>query len=328
MGKFKDLTGEIINNWKIIEFKGLDKNKHSLWLIECQCENKTRKIKDTSYINKHKSCRKCSSKKRINNLYGKRFNNIVVISQPIYKNNRIYYECECDCGNIILRRSDDIKNIISCGCHLQTKDNESRSRIYTIWYGMNYRCSENAKGKDKRNYYDRGIRVCDEWKDKNIGYQNFRNWAFSNGYKENLTIERIDVNKNYCPENCTWIDMESQAKNKTNTVKIKYKNNEYKACNLQNEKISYATLKNRMNNKVEEEKLFRELATNNTSGITGVSKTSNGKKWRAYITIKKARKHLGTFNTFEEAIKARKEAEEKYYKNENVIGTITKRIKE
>lgn len=80
---------------------------------------------------------------------------------------------------------------------------------------MIQRCN-NSNNKDYRYYGGKSIKICKEW----LKFPNFEKWAFKNGYQENLTIERIDVNKNYCPENCCWIPKSEQSKNKTNNIKI------------------------------------------------------------------------------------------------------------
>lgn len=96
--------------------------------------------------------------------------------------------------------------------------------LYRVWCTMKERCNNKNNNKYK-NYGGRGIKVCDEWqKDFTIFY----NWAISNGYEKGLTIERINVNGNYCPENCTWITAKEQCYNKQNTIKVFYKNNEIK----------------------------------------------------------------------------------------------------
>lgn len=88
---------------------------------------------------------------------------------------------------------------------------------YSHWYNMKTRCfnKNNHKYKD---YGARGITVCNEW----VSFVNFHNWAMNNGFEEGLTLERIDVNGNYCPENCTWIPMAQQAKNKRTSRLITY----------------------------------------------------------------------------------------------------------
>jgi hypothetical protein len=81
---------------------------------------------------------------------------------------------------------------------------------------MNDRCNPNHA--DSKGYGKRGITICDDWKT----YENFAEWARNNGYSDNLTIERIDVNGNYCPENCTWIPLAQQARNRRTTHWVEF----------------------------------------------------------------------------------------------------------
>ena len=92
-----------------------------------------------------------------------------------------------------------------------------KPKTYSHWYNMKTRCFNKNNAKYK-NYGGRGITVCDEW----ISFVNFHNWAINNGFEEGLTLERIDVNGNYCPENCTWIPMSQQAKNRRVNRMITY----------------------------------------------------------------------------------------------------------
>lgn len=92
----------------------------------------------------------------------------------------------------------------------------SHTPIHDIWCGINNRCNPNHAHSER--YGKRGITVCAEW----AVFENFRDWAFANGYKEGLTIERKDVNENYCPENCTWIPLAEQARNRRTTRWVEY----------------------------------------------------------------------------------------------------------
>lgn len=93
-----------------------------------------------------------------------------------------------------------------------SRHGESRTPLHNIWCGINYRCRHHPR------YAGRGIKVCEEW----AVYENFRDWALNNGYKDGLTIERIDVNEDYCPENCKWIPLGEQARNRTTTRWVDY----------------------------------------------------------------------------------------------------------
>lgn len=121
----------------------------------------------------------------------------------------------------------------------------SKTRLYTIWHSMYCRCYYKSTNQYK-NYGGKGIKVCEEWKSSQ-GFLNFYNWAINNGYEEKLTLDRIDSNKNYCPENCRWVTSKSQSNNKTNNVFYTF-NGETKTakqwCELYS--ISQTTLNDRL----------------------------------------------------------------------------------
>jgi hypothetical protein len=94
---------------------------------------------------------------------------------------------------------------------------ESHTRLHNIWLDMRRRC-ENPSRQAYSRYGGRGIKVCDEWQD----YLCFAEWARSNGYADNLTIERNDVNGIYCPKNCTWVPLEAQARNRRPTFWVTF----------------------------------------------------------------------------------------------------------
>lgn len=135
------------------------------------------------------------------------------------KHNSLQWLCKCSCGKekVILGESLKSGNTQSCGCFgsetkrkNRIKHGEShKSRIYGIWSGMRNRC--NCKNRVTYKYYGgRGISVCKEWND----FPAFKNWALSNGYLDNLTLDRIDSNGNYEPDNCRWITIQDQQLNR------------------------------------------------------------------------------------------------------------------
>lgn len=164
---------------------------------------------------------------RLNNIAGQKFGRLLVLNRVENVNGRVAYLCKCDCGKEVIVKSGDLTsgNTKSCGC-LRTEKllqrsishGKSKTRLYKIWKGIRNRCY-NQKHHDYIHYGERGITVCDEWKNDFIA---FEKWAKNNGYNEKLTIERIDANSNYCPDNCKWITIQEQQSNKRNSHYIEY----------------------------------------------------------------------------------------------------------
>lgn len=164
---------------------------------------------------------------------GKKFNKLTILAECINKNNTKYrkFRCKCDCGTIRIldKRSVIIGTTKSCGClhkqlakEVNTKHGDSKTRLYKIWLHMKSRCYNTSDAKYK-NYGERGIIICQEWND----FIKFKEWAKNNGYKDDLTIERIDVNGNYEPSNCIWVDLSNQTINKTTSHYFKYRDKVY-----------------------------------------------------------------------------------------------------
>ena len=101
-----------------------------------------------------------------------------------------------------------------------TKHNSCKTKIYKCWERIRKRCRENYV--ERKYYFDKGICVCKEWDNLIDGFINFRNWAMNNGYSDNLTIDRINPNGNYCPENCRFVDSFVQANNRSCNHKITF----------------------------------------------------------------------------------------------------------
>ncbi len=166
---------------------------------------------------------------RAKDLTGMKFGRLTVLekSEPFRgRDGKVQcagWMCRCDCGKEVRIRANSLLmgHTKSCGCLNREKPSNhithhmSNTKIYMVWKGIKARCL-NPDNERYKYYGGRGITVCKEWLED---FMNFYNWAMANGYSENLTIERKDVNGNYCPENCYWISFERQAFNKTNTVK-------------------------------------------------------------------------------------------------------------
>ena len=156
---------------------------------------------------------------------GSRFEKLIVLEDGFKKGHEIYCYVECDCGNKFYVRKSCIKNknTRSCGCihreqliNRNTSHMMSNSRIYIVYRGIMGRCY-NKSNTGYVNYGKIGVIMCDEWiKSFDVFYE----WAINNGYSDGMSIERVNVNGNYCPENCTWIPKNEQALNKRNSVFI------------------------------------------------------------------------------------------------------------
>jgi len=184
--------------------------------------------------------------------------------------------CRCECGIVKQILLSSLKNgsTISCGCrkkeclNMRTTHGQTGTRLHRIWRAMRSRCS-NINFKHFNYYGGRGIRVCSEWQNS---FQVFYDWSIQNGYSDDLTIDRIDTNKDYEPSNCRWVSMKEQSYNRRD-----------------------------------------KIAKSGAKGIYFHKNIGRKKRWRATIAINEKEIQLGYFLNLDEAIKARNEAELKYW---------------
>lgn len=189
---------------------------------------------------------------QLKDLTGQTFGRLTVLEiAGNNKHRQTYWICQCSCGkqtkvleyNLIQGKTK------SCGClireshYIKHNGKKEYPRLYRIWKGMRQRCN-NPSSAAYKDYGGRGISICEEWEE---GFVNFRDWALANGYQDNLTIDRIDPDGNYCPENCHWITRKQQNDNKRDTIKFSH-NGEFLTLSEWSKKynINYQTLYDRI----------------------------------------------------------------------------------
>lgn len=192
-----------------------------------------------------------------NKYVGLRYGKFVVLSFDHTEKQKKYFLCRCDCGkekvvNIYALKSGNTK---SCGClhsemlanqnKLHSKWNIKNQRLMQIWRAMKQRCYS-VTSKSYKYYGGKGIKICDEW----LNFHNFQEWALSHGYQDNLTIDRHNSEADYCPENCSWETMQTQANHIENKTKwLTYKGKTQSLADWCRElNLDYFRTKARINN--------------------------------------------------------------------------------
>lgn len=207
-------------------------NRGVAWLCKCDCGNENFCQPSVIRQNKQLHCRSCAARKRKEALapkIGQRFGRLTVIERK--KGGR--WLCQCDCGGQTTRKPSEMKKSTLAGCNncarernnlAVLKHGDSRSggsKLYRIWHGMNNRCFK-PEIKAYRYYGAKGIVVCEIWRE----YKAFKEWAIQVGYKEGLSIDRINPRGNYEPNNCEWVTRSENCRRVTHPQHLFLENRE------------------------------------------------------------------------------------------------------
>lgn len=180
----------------------------------------------------------------IKDIQGQRFGRWTVIRfSHIGTSGAAMWWCKCDCGTERAVQGSSLRMGLSksCGClgaehrkeavRKAAKHHGRNERLYGVWRGIIDRC-ENPKSKYYYRYGSRGISICDEWRND---YAAFRTWALENGYDDSVpkgvkTLDRIDNDGDYSPNNCTWHNMEEQSNNRSSNRVLEYNGEKHTAA--------------------------------------------------------------------------------------------------
>lgn len=221
--RIEDLTGKKFGRLTVIKENGRTNGKRKLvkWICRCECGNIVERTGKALKTSKNSGCDNCKFIRE--DLTGKRYGKIKVVSMKGHEKGSIIWNCVCDCGKELEISTSRLNSghVQSCGCTKKermikqnTLHGKSHTRLYKIWIGMKKRCYNPSSNAYER-YGGRGIGVCQEWLND---FMSFYNWSMENGYNDNLSIDRIDVNGNYEPSNCRWATIDEQSSNKRDTV--------------------------------------------------------------------------------------------------------------
>lgn len=251
-----DYTGARNGKLLVIEYAGKAADGHSVWLCKCDCGNYTKVSSNNLRKNGGTISCGCSNQKISKERIGKKFGKLTALEKIGTKGHRAQWKFLCDCGRVIEFDGSTVftGRKTSCGCDAEPRHfygncghkthGESGTRLYRIWYDMKRRCSQ-PQNKYFKNYGGRGISVCKEWME---AYEPFSKWAHENGYRDDLTLDRIDNNLGYSPSNCRWSDVLTQANNRSNNHLIEFKGETLSMADTARKYgINYNTLRSRIN---------------------------------------------------------------------------------
>lgn len=226
-------------------------------------------------------------------LTGKKFGRLTVLKIDKKVRRSYYWLCKCDCGTLKSIKGSHLKDgkIVSCGCYqkelatiLGTKHGMSKHKLSKVFDTMKDRCY-NPNNKSYKNYGERGIKICEEWLNDN---KKFFEWSLNNGYEEGLSIDRINVNDNYCPENCRWVNQSQQMRNTRINVYITYKGEKHTLIEWSEIlNISYNALQYRRKKKWATEKMFTTPEKPNSHFLTFNNCTHTINEWARILDIKR-----------------------------------------
>ena len=219
------------------------------YLCKCDCGNVKTVLRNNLVTGNSTSCGCKRLEIRSDDILGKRFGRLLVIEfDHMGRYGNSYWRCQCDCGidTIVSRKHLLDGHVTSCGCRnvdSHTTHGMSYTDLYHVWVGMKQRC-ENALHNSYGRYGGRGIFICRDWSI----FENFRDWALNNGYEPGLTIDRINNDDGYYPENCRWADLVTQQNNRSTNRHVTYDGITHTAAEWARLLgVKYATLLTRLN---------------------------------------------------------------------------------